>query len=384
MDDDSDCDMVSAVSDVSSDSEQDDNPLSKVIQMLEKYNFKDNPEAVGVITETIAGVIRDNESDTELILKSTEILSDMASPEHGPPHWRCALVFRALLPVILMDNYPKEKTVAAPTASMRSAKDIILRWIIAFVKEHPALLCRRLVEKDVEEDGGDDEEGEEETPSGSEDEADEGRGSRDQRQRKRRRQDGEGGKRRRGVAAADDESSDSDEEPGSGEPVRRRGKRGPAQDDDDSENEDGNRGGRKKEVMMDPVMGLIQRICTLCPEKKDWREAAAVTIVTLLESFAEQVVELDLDEGTLTSRFASFVELLLTTNRAGFRAFAIDVVSVLVMRAEKVQLEKETGRILLEGVLGCVLDPVSSVRSKAILGVGNLLKALVMGADDMM
>ncbi|KAF4701441.1 tRNA methyltransferase 1, partial [Perkinsus olseni] len=38
-----------------------DGALSKVMQMLEKYNFKDNPEAVGVITETIVGVIRDHE-----------------------------------------------------------------------------------------------------------------------------------------------------------------------------------------------------------------------------------------------------------------------------------------------------------------------------------
>ncbi|EER00914.1 hypothetical protein Pmar_PMAR002986 [Perkinsus marinus ATCC 50983] len=387
MDDsDSDCDMVSAVSEMSMDSEQDDGALAKVTQMLEKYNFKDNPEAVGVITETIVGVIRDHESDAELILKCTEILSDMASPEHGPPHWRCALVFRALLPVILMDNYPKEKTLAAPTASMRSAKDMILQWIIGFVREHPLLLCRRLVEKDVDDLGGEDDEDDEgeDTPSGSEEgeEGDEGIDDRQQRKRRRGRAEGPRGDKRRRGHHSDDESNDSDDNGERSEQARRgRGRpEGAAAQDDDSEDEGNQRGG-KKEVMMDPVMGLIQRICTLCPEKKDWREAAA-TIVTLLESFAEQVVELELDEGTLTSRFASFVELLLTTNRAGFRAFAIDVVGVLVMRAEKAHLEKDTAKLLLQGVLGCVLDPVSTVRAKAILGVGSLLKALVLGGGS--
>mmetsp|Transcript_50833 Transcript_50833/g.111287 ORF Transcript_50833/g.111287 Transcript_50833/m.111287 type:complete len:1383 (-) Transcript_50833:157-4305(-) len=131
----------------------------------------------------------------------------------------------------------------------------------------------------------------------------------------------------------------------------------------------------------DPALALLQHICMRTPERAEWRQVGADTVVKIMVEAAtsEQInPELFADRLGLFDRFTNFLEQMLRCDRVGFRVLAAELsLSILEQR----HLLSEAGdpasvAKMVKALVGRCSDAVPSVRSKALLGVAVALNCL--------
>jgi len=149
----------------------------------------------------------------------------------------------------------------------------------------------------------------------------------------------------------------------------------------------------------DPIVALLQLVCTLAPERAEWRAAAVETVLTLLRESVFVASKATAGESghsrcsettdgshrqDLVVRFLAFLERLLICEKASWRALATEVAASALEQgsslvgdgdadsAARIGLAK---RLLAALVLRCK-DAMPTVRSRALGGVAAALAFL--------
>ena len=132
---------------------------------------------------------------------------------------------------------------------------------------------------------------------------------------------------------------------------------------EDEEEEEGEERGEKttrsnSQVVLDPIVGLLQRLAVRCPDKAEWRRSACDCIVKIcdrIEKTGDRFVE-------------NFLIYLMVSEKSAWRGFACEACAGL---AGLGSLDTATRDRMHRALISRCRDNVSSVRAKALTSIFN-------------
>jgi hypothetical protein len=137
------------------------------------------------------------------------------------------------------------------------------------------------------------------------------------------------------------------------------------------------------------VVGIMQRMLLVCPDKAPARAGLAASIATLVTTIASSAAASDSSEGSsrcrAVNKYMSFVASMTRSQKIARRAFAVEVAAELMRiplvwtlgRASAAASSRAAGaEAMLAAVVGRCRDIAPTVRSRALLAFSSLIDDL--------